>query len=72
MRFAEVTREILLDDKATARRDSWDPYKIIKSGFSINDLLQQRYIVVVSNKNSSPNLYYPTSEDIMANDWRLL
>lgn len=71
MRFAEITREITINEKVRARRDSWPPYKIIGSGFNKNDLLQTRCIVV---SDSSLNLhpYNPTNNDIMSNDWRLL
>ena len=71
MRFADITREITVNDKAMARRDSWPPYKRIAIGFNINDLLQQRCIVVNDSKDNL-HLYTPSSNDIMANDWRLL
>lgn len=67
MRFADIIRKITVNDKARARRDSWPPYKQIALGF----LLQQRCIVVNDSKDDL-HLYTPSTNDIMANDWRLL
>lgn len=69
MRFAEVTREITLNIKLRASRDSWPPYKEIGCPFGPDDGFEQCLVLIESKVNISP--YTPTKDDIMANDWRL-